>query len=92
MLITLIRCHVGKLLSIYETVEKIIAVLKKVVACMDNNYFFCSFSGNVRGLLKKDSKIKFKGMWLPGGQNPKALPFVKPEVTGTHHPSYRNML
>ena len=67
----------GKLLPIYETVEKIIAVLKKVVACMDDNYFFCSFSCNVRGPLNKDSIIKFKGMWPPGGQNPKALPICK---------------
>ena len=39
----------GKSLSIYKTVEKIVAVVKKVVVCMDDNYFFCSFSFSVRG-------------------------------------------
>ena len=34
----------GKLLSLYKTVEKFVAVVKKVLVCMDNNQFFCSFS------------------------------------------------
>ena len=33
----------GKLLSIYKTIGKIVAVVKKVVVCMDNNYFFLQF-------------------------------------------------
>ena len=41
----------GKFLFIYKTIEKIVAFVKKVVVCMDDNYFFCSFSCSVRGPL-----------------------------------------
>ena len=32
-----------KSLPIYKTVEKIVAVVKKVVVCMEDNCIFCSF-------------------------------------------------
>ena len=43
-------------MSIYKTVEKIVAVVKKVIVCMDDNYifpFFRSFSCSVRGPLER---------------------------------------
>ena len=32
-----------------KLVKKSLQLLKKVVVCMDDNYFFCSFSCSVRG-------------------------------------------
>ena len=40
-----------KLLPIYKTVDHIVAVLKKVVVCMEDNCIFCSFVCSMRGPL-----------------------------------------
>ena len=38
-----------KIVAHIKTVEKIVAVEKKVVVCMEDNYIFCSFVCSVRG-------------------------------------------
>ena len=59
-----LKKSLGKSLSIYKTVEKIVAVAaKKVVVCMDDNYFFCSFSCSVRGPLAKQKLEAVEEAW-----------------------------